>query len=95
MRNPCFERPASATDEEWIVSIMERNDYKLETMKRAVGDLKGCVHIQVSIFSFVNISNLSAEKIFSAYVDDRMFSEELVNAVSWTKTEIRLTAIFC
>jgi len=63
MRNPCFERPASATEEEWIVSIMEKNDYKLETMKRAVGDLKW------------------AERIFSAYVDHRMFSEELVNAV--------------
>jgi hypothetical protein len=49
MRNPSFERPASATEEEWIVSITERNDYKLETMKLAVGDLKRCVRIQVSI----------------------------------------------
>jgi len=84
MSIPQFRRPKNATDEEWVVCIMENVGYDRETMKQIVTNkirLEGG-KVYDSHFSFLQFSRLishtRADRMFGAYEDGTMFSIELV-----------------
>lgn len=69
-----FRKPSreECTDEEWVVSIMEKCSYNYESMKQIMeNELK----------SAGEEGSPSMKRICSAYEDDRVFSIELVGAV--------------
>jgi hypothetical protein len=81
-----FNRPDNATEEHWIVSIMENVSYSPEIMKQRIvnkirmegGKAYGCYFLRPC---HTNSTASRMQSVFSAYEDDRMFSVELIGAV--------------
>lgn len=85
-----FRKPSreECTDEEWVVSIMEKCSYNYESMKQIMeNELKSAGEEGYALFILCGLPNSyfirspSMKRICSAYEDDRVFSIELVGAV--------------
>ena len=93
LQAPQFQPPENATEAQWVLSIMEKSGYDLETMKQTIADSIGggdesrrktYVHFSSTPLFQKAYRPPRIERIFSAYEDDRMFSVELVGAVCYS-----------